>query len=635
MIQTILIANRGEIACRVIRSCKRLGIRAVAVYSDADAESSHVKLADEAVRLGPASASASYLKGDAILRAAQRTGADAIHPGYGFLAENSALARACQAADLLFIGPAAESIAAMGSKRLAKQRMAEAGVPVIPGYEGAEQSNAALAREADRIGFPIMVKAADGGGGKGLRVVNEPRRLAEALAAARHEAAQAFGSEELILEQALLRPRHIEFQILADHHGHVIHLGERECSVQRRHQKIIEETPSLALTPDLRRRMGEVAVAAGGAIGYRSAGTVEFLLDEHGQFYFLEMNTRLQVEHPVTEAVTGLDLVEWQIRIAQGEPLPFRQEEVQLHGHAVEARIYAENPENDFLPVAGRIQLWHPAAADGIRVDSGIATGDEVSIYYDPMLAKIIAFGPDRDTAVRRLTRALETTILLGLSNNLSFLIDVLRHPDYQSGALHSEFVAEHFAEWRPTTGDMSVALIATAMAQWAGHPRSGSATGGYWRNNPNRPQSYRFSAAAGQKAPVEVQLTPPQGNEDTFQISLSLSPKTRYQVKLHAQTGPEMTFTMDGHRQKATLVSTDDVWWVHTRTGVVTLRAISPLPEPKLPADAGGSLRAPMPGVVSEVLVQVGQKVAGGQPLMKLEAMKMETTISTAADGI
>lgn len=636
MIETLLIANRGEIAGRIIRTCRRLGIRTVAVYSDADAGARHVRLADEAVHIGPSPAPDSYLSIARILAAAQRSGADAIHPGFGFLAENADFARACAAAGLIFIGPTPEAIEAMGNKQGAKTLVAEAGVPVLPGYHGNDQTDDALQQAAGQIGFPLMVKAAAGGGGKGMRLVRRPAQLAEALAAARREAQQAFGSADLILERALDRPRHIEFQVMGDCQGNLIHLGERECSIQRRHQKVIEEAPSPALTPELRTRMGEAAVRAARAVHYTNAGTVEFLLDTDGSFYFLEMNTRLQVEHPVTEMVTGIDLVAWQICLAEGAPLPLEQEQVTLRGHAIEARLYAENPANDFLPVTGRVLLWREPATGaglrgaGLRVESGIQTGDDISIYYDPMLAKLIAYGDDRRTAVRRLIYALEHTTLLGLTSNLAFLRDVLRHPDFLAGNLSTGFIDEHLAGWRSSPAALSLALMAVTVIQFTQHPQSGTSTG-YWRNNPNGPLLYRYHLP-GQEEPIEVALEP-QKTVNNFVIGL---PDGRYTLILHEQNGHDLTLSVEGYRQRVvTVVSPDNTWWVQTRTGVVTLQTLPLLPEPVPVAGAGGSLRAPMPGVVLDVLVKVGQSVRQGQALMKLEAMKMEHTIRTTADGV
>jgi len=628
MITSILIANRGEIACRIIRTCRRLGIRAVAVYSDADENARHVLLADEAIHIGPAPASESYLAMDTIIAAARRTNADAIHPGFGFLAENAAFAQAVQDAGLIFIGPSPAAMAAMGNKQAAKEAVTAVGVPIIPGYGGADQSDGRLRQEAARIGYPLLVKAAAGGGGKGMRAVTDPALLNEALASARREAQQAFGSDELLLEKLLVQPRHIEFQVIGDTHGRVLHLGERECSIQRRHQKVIEETPSPALTPELRARMGATAVAAAQAVRYTNAGTVEMLLDADGNFYFLEMNTRLQVEHPVTEMVTGLDLVAWQIQVAEGRPLPLTQDQITLRGHAIEARVYAENPANDFLPVTGDILLWREPTGEGVRVDSGLLPQDTVSIHYDPMLAKVIAYGEDRATAVRRLLRALETTTLLGLTTNLPFLQDILRHPAFQSGALHTGFIAQHLSGWQPPTGDVALALLAATAVQYIRQPQSASSTG-FWRNNPNAPQRFRY-AINGEV--VEVQLTPEPRQTSRFQASMGAE---AYSVQLAACGEERVTLTVNGRRQTLPLILTPGYAWVQTPGGVVDLEIVPLLPRPRPSAEAGGSLRAPMPGSVLAVLVQVGDRVTEGQPLMKLEAMKMEHTIRTAADGV
>ena len=638
MINTILIANRGEVACRIISTCRRLGLGTVAVYSDADAGARHVRLADEAIHIGPSPAVESYLNVKAILAAARRAGAGAIHPGYGFLAENADFARACADAGLIFIGPAPVSIEAMGNKRAARDVAAAAGIPIIPGISGVEQPDIHLQQAVERIGLPLLVKAAAGGGGKGMRLVREADELAEALAEARREAGQAFGSDELMLERALANARHVEIQVLGDRYGNLIYLGERECSIQRRHQKIIEEAPAPALTPQLRQQMGEAAVALARAVNYHNAGTVEFLLAESGQFYFLEMNTRLQVEHPVTEMVTGVDLVEWQIRIAEGEMLPLTQESVMLNGHAIEARLYAENPANDFLPVTGPILLWQEPVGEGVRSESGIQTGDEVGIYYDPMLAKIIAHGPDRQTALRRLQRALATTVLLGITNNVAFLQDVLGHPAFGAGELDTDSVARHFSGWRPAAGDTSLALIAAALVQWQDEPQPAT-NRGYWRNNPNRRPRYRF-AVADAAGPVEVTLRPLAPEANSYEVEISLKPETIYAVRLHGREGHDLALAVDGRRQRLTVVAASGAadkrpWWVQTRTGVVRLQSLPLLPEPQAAAATAGSLRAPMPGAVLAVLVEVGQRVSKGQALMKLEAMKMEHTIRTAADGV
>ncbi|NKQ34420.1 MAG: acetyl/propionyl/methylcrotonyl-CoA carboxylase subunit alpha [Chloroflexi bacterium] len=627
MIHSLLIANRGEIACRIIRTCRQMGIRAVATFSDADREARHVRLADTAVHIGPAPATDSYLNIEAIITAARQTGADAIHPGFGFLAENGDFARAVIDAGLLFIGPSPDAIEAMGNKRAAKEMMAAAGVPVLRGYGGADQSDRVLLAEAEHIGFPIMVKAAAGGGGKGMRLVHKLGDLPEAMVTARREALQAFGSDELILERALLQPRHVEIQVMGDAQGNVIHLGERECSIQRRHQKIIEESPSPAVDGELRRKMGETAVLAAQTIQYQSAGTVEFLLDEDGKFYFLEMNTRLQVEHPVTELVTGLDLVAWQIRIAEGQPLPLTQTQVQWRGHAIEARLYAENPANDFLPVTGDVLLWREPDAPGIRVDSGIETGDVVSVHYDPMLAKIIAFGAEREEALRRLIRALETTALLGFTQNIPFLLDLLRQPAFAAGDLHTGFIDKHLADWQPPVGDTAVALIAATLAQFTQAPQRPE-NAGYWRNNPNQPLAYRYLLNGDE---MEMRLQPVPHAKNHFQVEVERA----YEVVWHGRTGPDWILEVDSMIVRVTAVSRNDLWHIHTDAGTVTLQVLSRLPEPQPPADAAGSLRAPMPGSILELLVKVGDTVQAGQPLLKLEAMKMEHTIRAAGDGI
>jgi acetyl/propionyl-CoA carboxylase alpha subunit len=643
MITSLLIANRGEIACRIVRTCRRLGIRAVAVFSDADASALHVRLADEAVRLGPAPAAESYLNVDAILAAARRAEVDAIHPGYGFLAESAAFAQACADAGLLFVGPSAAAIAALGDKHTARELAAQAGVAVLPGYGGAGQSDTALLRAAESLGFPLMVKAVAGGGGVGMRLVEAPEALPEALVAARRAAGQAFGDDALILERALRSPRHVEVQIFGDAHGNLIHLGERECSIQRRHQKVIEESPAPTLAPEQREAIAGAALAFGRAAGYNIAGTVEFLLDGDGSFFFIEINTRLQVEHPVTECLTGLDLVEWQIRVAERQPLPLRQEQLRWSGHAIEARLYAENPAGGFLPASGQVLAWRPPSGDGLRVDGGIANGDTVGVAYDPLLAKIIAHGPDRPSAIRRLARALEATTLLGVQTNAALLRALVAHPAFQSGATGTNFLATQFGEWVEPTVDLPLALIAATLAQWSAQPGAG-----YWRNNPNRPQLFHYRAAS-QADPIEVHLTPSRG-QDVVQVETGLERGRAFLVTLNERTidrqsspwpahaeqqSTELILTLDGHRQRVVLARSGEEWWVQTRSGVARLRALPLLPIPAPPADAGGSLRAPMPGKVLAVLVAPGQRVATGDALLKLEAMKMEHTIRTAADGV
>jgi acetyl-CoA carboxylase biotin carboxylase subunit len=467
MFHKILIANRGEIAVRIIRACQEMGIRTVAVYSDADADALHAMLADESVRIGPPAPGQSYLCGDCIIDAAQRLGCDAIHPGYGFLSENAGFAEAVQAAGLTWIGPGPAAMRTMGSKTSARAAMQAAGVPIVPGYQ-ASQDDADLLAAAAQIGYPVLVKATAGGGGKGMRIVEEPGELPAALASARREAQNAFGDARIYLERLIRSPRHIEFQVFGDTQGNAVHLFERECSVQRRHQKIVEETPSPLLDADLRRRMGEASVAAVRAVGYVNAGTLEFLVDPVDRsFYFLEMNTRLQVEHPITEQVTGVDLVKLQIQVAAGRPIPFTQEQVGQRRHAIECRIYAEDPSNGFLPSVGKVLRAVEPVGPGVRVDAGVTTGDEVTVHYDPMIAKLIVLGEDRADAVRKMDWALRHYVLLGLTTNIPFLREVIAHEVFRRGEAATDFVERHFAVWQPPAADPpDLALAAAALAE-------------------------------------------------------------------------------------------------------------------------------------------------------------------------
>jgi geranyl-CoA carboxylase alpha subunit len=662
LIRKVLVANRGEIACRIMRTCRALGIATVAVFSDADATARHVREADEAVRIGPSAATASYLNIAALVAAAHRTSADAIHPGYGFLAENAEFAQACRAARLTFIGPEPEVIARMGSKREARRLVAAAGVPVVPGYDGEDQSDGALLAAARRIGYPVLVKPSAGGGGKGMRSVTSADALPEALAAARREALAAFGDGTLLLEKLIPEPRHVEFQIVGDAHGHIIHLGERECTIQRRHQKIVEETPSTALTSEQRARMGEAAVTVGKLLSYTNSGTVEFLLDPDGNFYFLEMNTRLQVEHPVTELVMGLDLVHWQIRIAEGHPLPLKQEEVRFGGHAVEARLYAEDPAAGFLPATGTVALWRAPEGEGVRVDAGIATGDVVSPYYDPLLAKIVAHGADRDEALRSLDRALAQTTLLGVRTNCDFLRRVLLHPVHRAGTFSTAFVETHAADLlandvskpgAPT--HLEVAALVAALARFHALPETRR-----WRNNPGRPliERYVSPATAGPAdahSEVEVRLTSLDRNRYAATL-VSHASETSFRVQLHEHAGPELALELDGHLVRAIAMQAPDaIWWIKVSDATVALRRLSPFPEPRpwhaTPVLAGrgstsagstkpaihldGAVLAPMPGQIVAVLVAEGESVRTGDPLLVLAAMKMEHTVRASRDGV
>jgi acetyl-CoA carboxylase biotin carboxylase subunit len=692
LIRKVLVANRGEIACRIVRTCRAMGIRTVAVYSEADAEACHVRAADEAVHIGASPATASYLNIAALLDAARRTGSDALHPGYGFLAERAEFAAACRQAGLTFIGPSPEVIARMGSKREARRLMAAAGVPVVPGYDGDDQSDARLAAAARAIGYPVLVKASAGGGGKGMRIVAGPEELPAALAAARREAQSAFGDATLLLERLIPAPRHIEVQIIGDEHGNLVHLGERECSIQRRHQKVIEETPSPALDDALRARMAAAALVVGHTLGYTNAGTVEFVLDADGAFYFLEVNTRLQVEHPITELVTGLDLVRWQILVAEGRPLPLAQDEIRFSGHAVEARIYAEDPAAGYLPATGRVALWRPPTPwglggegtgehtsdmAGVRVDAGIETGDGISVHYDPMIAKISAHGADRTEALRRLEYALGETVLFGVSNNLDFLRRVLLHPAHLAGELDTGFLERHAGELLASAASQSgpgglspvglAALVATVQRlQMTPAPAT-------WRNNRNRPIVDRFAPqkptlelsgdsrySAGNV--VEVRLVPAamraaamggevrEGGalgggcsavvvENGTETAALVSIVRRSADRTPDSAASELVIEVDGHRLRAVALEVEPNRWqvrvLGSPAGTLTLRWIAPLPEPDTRPRGADSLAAPMPGLVIAVHVREGQRVRAGEPLMTLEAMKMEHTLRAPHDGV
>lgn len=623
MIRRILIANRGEIACRVIRTCRSMGIMTIAVYSDVDRNALHAELADEAVHLPGSTSTETYLNIASIIAAAQRTQADAIHPGYGFLSENAKFAYTVKAHNLIFIGPAPEAIEAMGDKRYSKFILKD--VPFVPGYTGDDQSDQAFLKAAEEIGYPIMVKASAGGGGKGMRQFFQPDEMTEALAAARREARQAFGDDTLMLERAIQRPRHIEVQIFGDMHGNVVALGERECSIQRRHQKIIEETPSPAVNASLRRKICETAVQIGSQIGYSNAGTVEFLLDSTDKFYFMEMNTRLQVEHPVTEEVYGVDLVRWQIEVADGARLGDLHPRIQTdkvlalgepQRHALEVRIYAEDPTNQFLPVVGHISHW--SAPEHVRVDAGIRSGDEISTYYDPMIAKIIAVGATRTDTLRKMDYVLAQTQLLGLKSNIEFLRHVLRHPEHVNGMIHTHFLEEHPELMNEPSSNITSALIAAALAR---------VNEGYWRNNPNRPIHHKFLIGSISHA---VDLMPLQKN-----MFRALVDDTEHPVTLHSHMNQVLTITVDGLRRTYTVLETQASHvWVHSGEGTTILRWQSPFPAPHQTADNEGSLHAPMPGQVIRIAVEPGQTVPKGALLMILEAMKMEHRIEAPYPG-
>ena len=621
---TLLIANRGEIAVRIARTARQMGLRTVAVHSTADARAPHVAACDVAVELGPPPAAESYLAIDRVLDAARRTGAGAIHPGYGFLAENAAFAQACADAGIVFVGPPPPAIASMGDKAAAKRLMREAGVPVVPGYDDAEQDDERLVAEAERIGFPLMVKAAAGGGGKGMRLVTDPATLPAALAAARREALGAFGSDVLLLERAVLRPRHVEVQVLADAHGHVVHLGERDCSVQRRHQKVLEESPSPAVDDELRARMGAAGVAAAQAVDYVGAGTVEFLLDPDGAFFFLEMNTRLQVEHPVTELVTGLDLVAWQLRVARGEPLAFAQEDVQLRGHAIEARLYAEDPANEYLPATGTMLRFETPTGDGVRVDAGIASGSEITPYYDPMVAKVIGAGADREEARRRLVRTLEETTVLGTVTNRAMLIATLREPAFAAGEATTALLDEtELAVPEPTSADVA------AVAAWlydARRTRAAAVAPGLagWSSTGALESRLRLSVGGGDAQVVVVRETAGGAVEVRVGDATHAVVLAGEQPVVDGVDRPLRCVEPSPGRVLAAFAEFD--------LEVVDLGVVPP---GDALAGGEGVIVAPMHGKVIAVHAEAGATVTAGQRLVVLEAMKMEHELVADVDGV
>jgi acetyl/propionyl-CoA carboxylase alpha subunit len=629
-LEKLLITSRGELALRVMRSARARGLGTVAVYSDADADAPHVHFADEAVRLGPSPIAESYLRVDALLRAAQLTGADAVHPGYGFLAENPDFAQAVLEAGLTFVGPTPAAIRAMGLKREARALVEKLGVPVAPGFDGGDQSTSTLRAQALELGLPVVFKPSAGGGGRGLRVVGQADELEAAIEAARHEARGAFGDPTLIVEKYLLRPRHVEIQVLGDHHGHLVHLFERECSIQRRHQKLIEETPSMAIGAQTREAMGRAALEVARAIGYTNAGTVEFLLDQEGRFFFSEMNTRLQVEHRVTELVVGVDLVELQLRVAGGEPLPFTQAELHQRGHAVECRLYAEDPANHFLPCTGVVRDWHVPVLGGVLVDAGIESGSTVSVHSDPLLAKLVSHGDDRAGATAKLARALDGLSLAGMTSNVGLLTRLLRHPDYLAGRLHTGFLDERpelCAEPVDAARDDEAAIAATLAA----HQRRRRAddflpqvpTG--WRNNRWADQHVEYTARR-----VEYRSL----GENRFLVRLEGAEAT-WRVVSSASSTPELVLESPlGVRRRFRVVEADGRHWVHGPRGRAVLEETPRFPAPIDPVLQGGLL-APMPGQVTRVLVREGEAVKKGQVLLVLEAMKLEQTVVSPADAV
>ena len=628
----IMIANRGEIALRVMRTCRALGIATVAVYSDADANAPHTRFADEAVYMGPAPSSESYLNSARILAAAQRTGCDAIHPGYGFLSENAAFAEACAAAGFVFIGPSPIALRQMGSKSAARQLVAAAGVPIVPGYDGEDQSDETLYAEMLRIGFPVLIKASAGGGGKGMRVVREESQIDEALESARREAEKSFGDGTLLLEKFIEQARHVEMQIFGDMHGNLVHLFERDCSLQRRHQKIIEESPSPAVSPELRARMGAAAVKAGQAIGYVNAGTVEFILASSGEFYFIEANTRLQVEHPVTEMVTGLDLVKLQIAVAEGKPLPFTQDELQLTGHAIEARLYAEDPRNDFLPATGTLHEWAlPEGIAGLRIDAGVERGNAVGIYYDPMLAKLIAHGADRDEAMRKLRYGLQHLSVQGVTTNQDFLVRLLESEGFRTGLATTSFISDNLtallADDRAVLEQASaIAVILYLQQQWQNGATIAAELPPGYRNNPFRNPSLKLGCGE------QVQEFSWRWLSNS--VLEFLLPGSTLRVELLTCTGCQVRLAIDGVQRAFTVTNVNEQFYVHSSLGSCTIRKLSRYPEYQTTAEAGAA-NSPMPGQVLKILVEAGQEVRKGEALLILEAMKMEHTLRAALDGM
>ena len=635
---SILIANRGEIACRVIKTAKQLGYRTIAVYSDADAGAPHVQLADDAVRIGPGPVGESYLLAENILAAATTSGAESIHPGYGFLSENSAFAEAVESAGLVFIGPTREAIDVMGNKAESKRRMIEAGVPCVPGYEGHDQTDEALLAEGNKIALPLMVKAAAGGGGRGMRLVQDYAELANAIKLARAEAESAFGSGELILEKAIIQPRHVEIQVFADTFGNTVHLGERDCSVQRRHQKVIEEAPCPIMTPELREQMGQSAIDAAKSVNYRGAGTVEFLLDASGAFYFLEMNTRLQVEHPVTELITGLDLVALQISVAQGDALSITQDDVHLEGHAIEVRLYTEDPSLDFLPASGPVDLWQPADGVGVRIDAGIVSGQDISPFYDPMVAKVIGYGPDRESARLRLIGALKETVLFGTPNNKRFLIQCLEKQCFIDGTATTAFIAEEFSGEDlqvapPSFADSAVAavielamehkklfdrsvLVSASLKNWASASAIISRKQYQFADltrdlgiTPEGLEAYRVFDVGGVETDVEITVLAMDKHKASLRVDgtiLAVTSMSSVKGQLHCSIEGRDALFKD-------MIILDGMSDVNV---------------------GGGRVTAPMHGLLLEVLVEPGDLVVKGQTLAVLEAMKMHYEIQAEIDG-
>ncbi len=629
MIQSILIANRGEIACRVIRTCKKLGIRSIAVYSDADANALHVQLADAAYYIGASEVKASYLNVEKIIEAVKATGADAVHPGYGFLSENAAFAQRLEQEGITFIAPNPNAIDWMGSKSKAKEIAAQNNVPQVPGYMGADQSKARFEKEAALIGFPVLLKAAAGGGGKGMRIVNEASALSEAFDGAKREASNAFGSDELLIEKYFPSARHIEIQIFGDKHGNAIYLLERECTIQRRYQKIFEESPSPVLTDAQRKEMGEASVRLAKALKYDNAGTVEFIYSE-GKFYFLEVNTRLQVEHPVTEAITGLDLVKLQIEVAEGKPLSIKQEDIKANGYALECRLYAEDAENNFLPTTGKILKWQTLEIDGLRYDSGIASGSEISIYYDPMISKIIAHAETREAAIRKMEFALRNLVCIGTTTNQSFLLEVVKRADFKAGDYDTHFIANKIGEWSAevSPNNTNISLIATTLYKWNINELNRSSLSrlpASWRSNYYQPQSNLFVI---KEQEFQVKYAHCAG-EFSFKIE-----EEHFIVKLKNQSADKLSIEINGVLHHFNIVENNNQYFVsHFDFPQLIIKLKDRFPDSAREKEKSGYI-SPMPANVIQVLVQSGQQVTNGQSLLILSSMKMENTIVANEDG-
>lgn len=641
MFEKILIANRGEIACRIIRTCRRLGIRTVAVYSQADADAQHVRQADEAYPIGGPRPADSYLRGDAILEVALRSGAQAIHPGYGFLSENADFADAVEAAGVVFIGPGAASMRKMGSKAGAKELMDAAGVPVVPGYTGADQALNTLSREAARIGFPLMIKAAHGGGGKGMRIVHRLEDFAGQLESCQREAANAFGRDRVLLERYINSPRHIEIQVFADAHGNTLHLNERECSAQRRYQKVLEEAPSPFLTADLRKAMGDAAVQAARAIDYRNAGTVEFIVDPSGAFYFMEINTRLQVEHPVTEMTTGQDLVEWQLRVAAGEALPLAQEQIAQRGHAIEVRLYAEDPDAGFLPGSGKLErLRLPANDAHVRIDGGVIEGDTVTIFYDPMIAKLIVWDQDRPSALARLRQALAGCEIVGPKSNIAFLERLARHPAVVNGSIDTGYLDRHLDEFigaeEPDTTVLAAAAAATLLMQEAqahADAAASSDAGSPWA----LADGWRLGHAGRRPLAFQIrertQAVQAQGHGGDYRIDID---GQGHQVSGARLTGDVLSLRIDQQARRFQVHAEPDRLTLHDGQQRWSLAPVA-VYRRTAGADAGSDdrVRAPMPGRVVVVKAKAGDTVQAGQELLVMEAMKMELALKAPRAGV